>query len=162
MRNILENSKQEFITLENELKTLRMYLKLEQVRLNNAFDFEISIDETINEENIKVPPLILQPYCENAIWHGLRNKNNDGFLKIKINQSSHNQFQLTIEDDGIGRIESAKLKKNETEHKSYGMQITEQRLQMINPKNSVKIIDLYDDNGLAKGTRIIINITEIE
>jgi hypothetical protein len=109
MRNILENSKQEFISLENELKTLKMYLKLEQVRLNNAFDFEISIDETINKENIKVPPLILQPYCENAIWHGLRNKNNYGFLKITINQSSHNQFQLTIEDDGIGRIESAKL-----------------------------------------------------
>lgn len=162
MRNILENSKQEFITLENELKTLKMYLKLEQVRLNNAFDFEISLADTMNEENIKVPPLILQPYCENAIWHGLRNKNGHGLLKINIIQSSKNQFQLIIEDDGIGRTESAKLKKNETEHKSYGMQITEQRLHMINPENSVKIVDLYDENGLAKGTRIIINLTEIE
>jgi hypothetical protein len=162
MRNILENSKQESITLENELKTLKMYLKLEQVRLNNAFDFEIVVDDMIHEENFNVPPLIIQPYCENAIWHGLRNKGSHGILTIKIMHIVDNQYQLIIEDDGIGRVESAKLKKNETEHKSYGMQITEQRLQILNQKNSVKIEDLYHDDGTAKGTRIVITLNENE
>ena len=158
MRNILENSKQEYITLEKELQTLKMYLKLEQVRLNHAFDYEISIDDVINEDNLNVPPLIIQPYCENAIWHGLRNKDDHGTLKVKITKSFEKQYQIIIEDDGIGRLESAKLKKNETEHKSYGMQITEQRLKMINLENTINIIDLYHDDGTAKGTRIIITL----
>ncbi|MBI2259448.1 MAG: histidine kinase [Flavobacteriia bacterium] len=162
MRNILENSKQDFIPLKTELQTLKMYLKLEQVRLNNSFDFEITIDEEIDEENFSIPPLIIQPYCENAIWHGLRNKGTYGLLKVEIKSNKNNQFQIVIEDDGIGRVESAKLKKNETEHKSYGMQITEQRLQLINPQNSVNIIDLYYENGKTKGTRIIINLIKID
>lgn len=162
MRNILDNSKQEFITLEKELKTLEMYLKLEHLRLNQSFDYKIIISEAINEEHLFIPPLIIQPYCENAIWHGLRNKEEKGFLVIKIDEINENQYQIIIEDDGIGRIESAKLKQNENAHKSYGLQITEQRLQLINAENKVEIIDLYAENGLAQGTKIVITLINNE
>lgn len=158
MRNILENSQQEFISLEKEIQTLNMYLKLEHVRLNESFDYEVIIDENINEGSLLVPPLIIQPYCENSIWHGLRNKRGKGSLKVKVSQLAANEYQFIIEDDGIGCIESGKLKQNQTEHKSYGLQITEQRLKMINHENSVEIIDLYNENGAPIGTRVVLTL----
>lgn len=157
MRNILENSRYESITLEKELNTLKMYLEIEAVRLDHQFDYEILIDKNIELENIKIPPLIIQPFAENAIWHGLNNKPNKGLLKIEIQETNENAITIAIIDDGIGRKAAALLKKEQLKHKSYGIDITINRLQLVNSKNRYKITDLTENNEI-KGTKVELQI----
>jgi LytS/YehU family sensor histidine kinase len=158
MRNILENSRQEFISLEKEIATLNLYLELESVRLENKFDFQIKYDRNLEIESIKVPPLIIQPFAENAIWHGLHNKKTTGNLIITISSLNDEKIIISITDDGIGRIASAQLKKEERKHKSYGIEITNNRLSLINTKNKFEIIDLYDHNHQSIGTTVRLEI----
>ncbi len=154
MRSILDNSRQESISLEKEIETLKMYMKLEMARLENSFDYQIIIDKNIDAEFVQVPPLILQPFVENAIWHGLVNKNGDGFLKIEIRKDEDSDLTIRISDNGIGRKASALLKKEQVKHKSYGIDITRERLKMLNPKNQIIITDLEDRHGNAIGTLV--------
>jgi ligand-binding sensor domain-containing protein len=156
MRSILDNSKHEQITLKNELHTLKLYLKLESVRLEHSFDYVFHVDESVSSEFIMVPPLILQPFAENAIWHGLRNLKSIGLLEILVEQPKEETLILKVKDNGIGREASQNLKKNETQHKSYGIDITVDRIKSLNPENSVEIVDLYE-NGKPAGT--VVNIT---
>lgn len=158
MRSILENSKQELITLQKELQTLKLYLELESVRLEHSFDYLYEIDDQINPNEVLIPPLVIQPFSENAIWHGLRNKKGKGLLVIKVKQPYEETLHIILEDNGIGREASRKLKKEQTHHKSYGIEITSERLFMLNSKNSVEIIDLYDSEGKPSGTQVIIKI----
>jgi LytS/YehU family sensor histidine kinase len=158
MRNILENSRYESITLEKEINTLKMYLEIEAVRLEHKFDYEIIIDKNIELEFIKIPPLIIQPFAENAIWHGLNNKPNKGLLKIEIQEINENCISISIIDDGIGRKAAALLKKEQLKHKSYGIDITINRLQLVNSKNNYRIIDLSDDNDKITGTKVELQI----
>ena len=158
MRNILENSRYESITLEKELNTLKMYLEIESVRMDHKFDYEIIIDKNIELEFIKIPPLIIQPFAENAIWHGLNNKPDKGFLKISIQELTENSIKISIIDDGIGRQVASLLKKEQLKHKSFGIDITINRLQLLNPKNSYKIIDLPDDENKITGTKVELQI----
>lgn len=157
MRNILDNSKYEQITLKNELDSLKLYLTLESVRLEHSFDYVFKIDSDINQESILVPPLIIQPFAENSIWHGLRNLTSGGILEIIAKQPNEETLVLKIQDNGIGREESAKLKKNETQHKSYGIAITIDRIKSLNPENSVEIIDLYQ-NEKPSGTIVLLTL----
>jgi sensor histidine kinase YesM len=156
MRNILENSRQETISLEKELETLKMYLQLETARLDHGFDYQISINKDIDAEFVQIPPLIIQPFVENAIWHGLVNKKGHGFLKIEISKLQ-SMLHIKISDNGIGREASAMLKKEQVKHKSYGIKITRQRIEMLNPKNELKISDLDDEMG-NKGTLVELKI----
>jgi len=158
MRSILENSKHEMISLQKELQTLKLYLELESVRLEHSFDYQYDIDPKIDTGYIRIPPLIIQPFTENAIWHGLRNKQGKGLLIIRVRQPDNETLQIIIKDDGIGREASRKLKKDQTHHKSYGIEITAERLLMLDLKNSVKITDLYDHYGMPAGTQVIITI----
>lgn len=158
MRNILDNSRHETISLEKEIETLKMYMKLEMARLENSFDYQIIIDKNIDAEFVQIPPLILQPFVENAIWHGLVNKNGDGFLKIEIRKDEDSDLIIRISDNGIGRKASALLKKEQVKHKSYGIDITRERLEMLNPKNQIIIIDLEDEHGNATGTLVELKI----
>ena len=158
MRNILENSRHETITLEKELETLKMYLELEAVRLEYKFDYEIVYDKNLEVESIKIPPLIIQPFAENAIWHGLHNKKEKGLLKIVVQNEKNSILNIKIIDDGIGRKASALLKKEQVTHKSYGINITINRLILLNPKNNFKIIDLVDDQDNATGTEVELQI----
>lgn len=157
MRNILDNSKHEQITLKNELDTLKLYLKLESVRLEHSFDYVFKVESSLSSEFILVPPLILQPFAENAIWHGLRNLKSGGILEIIIQQPQEETLILKVKDNGIGREASQKWKKNETQHKSYGIDITVDRIKSLNPENSVEIIDLYEDE-IPSGTLVNINL----
>lgn len=157
MRNILDLSKQETITLEKEISTLNLYMELEALRLEHKFDYSIVIDKNISTELIKIPPLIIQPFVENAIWHGLHNKKENGYILIKIDENDNNQLLITVEDDGIGRKASALLKKQQVNHKSYGIEITINRLHLLNENNSVEIVDLYE-NEKATGTKVAIKI----
>lgn len=158
MRSILENSKKEQISLKNELDTLRLYLELESARLEHSFDYMYNIDNEIDEFDVQVPPLIIQPFAENAIWHGLRNRDGRGMLEIKVKQPQEDLLAIYIEDNGIGREASQKLKKQETQHKSYGIDITIDRIKTLNPENGFLINDLYDAAGKATGTQIIITL----
>jgi ligand-binding sensor domain-containing protein/two-component sensor histidine kinase len=157
MRLILENSKNESIPLEKEIETLKLYLLMESIRFDKKFDYAVDIDEKIDEQ-IKVPPMIIQPYAENAIWHGLLHKKERGKVEIGI-KKENGSLQIIIEDNGIGRTKAAEMKsKNSTSSKSYGMQITEQRIKQLDAGNKVTTIDLTDDSRNATGTKVIITI----
>jgi hypothetical protein len=156
IRSILENSKLKEIPLEKEIEAIQLYVDLELLRFDNKFDFQVRIDESINRENTQIPPLILQPFVENAIWHGLMKKKGRGQITIDIKAKNSDILFVAIEDNGVGR-ESAN-EQNTVLHekgKSFGMQITADRINALNKKdNNIKIVDLYDSEKKAAGTRV--------
>jgi ligand-binding sensor domain-containing protein/two-component sensor histidine kinase len=154
MRNILEHSKQETVSLQKELQTLNMYLELESVRLEHKFDYSIIIDKSIVSETLQVPSLIIQPFVENALWHGLHNKKGSGHIQINITPLSESTMSISITDDGIGRKAAGELKKDQMQHKSYGIEITSTRLQLLHPQNSITTTDLYNAQQQASGTKV--------
>jgi LytS/YehU family sensor histidine kinase/ligand-binding sensor domain-containing protein len=156
IRLILENSKNDLITLDKELETLRLYLLMESIRFKNKFTYKINIEDDVNLEQIKLPPTTLQPFVENAIWHGILHLESEGHLEINIGHSEKNTLLLQIKDNGVGRTKSAILKSKTNANKSYGIAITEQRLLQSNAFNKVEIIDMFSNDNIAKGT--IVNI----
>lgn len=158
MRNILESSKQQWITLAQEAKTTELYLQLEAVRLENSFTYEIVIDNEIEETEIFVPPLIVQPFAENAIWYGLRHKaDGNGKLYVRFILENKIKLRIEIEDNGIGREGSAVLK-TAKKHTSYGIKITEERLVKLNAANYLEILDLYNSHNKPVGTKVILHL----
>lgn len=166
IRKILNNSTQKIVTLDQELETLRLYIDVESLRFIDKFEHTIHIDPMLNLSEIWVPPLILQPFVENAIWHGLMHLPHKGHLMINIFGET-NQIMVTIMDNGVGRESSRKnnedrLKKD----KSYGIDITQSRINLIEKMYGVKakfwIDDLYDLNGHALGTKVTLIIPKIK
>ncbi len=132
MRLVLENSQQDFISLQKEQEILSLYLKLEHYRFRDKFDYVIDLDESLNAESIEVPPMLIQPYLENAVWHGLRYKDTKGKLSLRIKKQDHN-LVVEVCDDGIGRTKSAELKtENQKKHFSVGLKNIGERLAIIN------------------------------
>lgn len=158
MRNILDLSKHETVSLEKEISALKLYIELEALRLENKFDYSIIIAKNLAVEMIKIPPLIIQPFVENAIWHGLHNKKENGHIYVRVDENAENQLVLIIEDDGVGRKASGEMKKQQVNHKSYGIETTINRIQLLDEQNSVEIIDLYNNENVAAGTRVEIKI----
>jgi len=166
VRMILQNSQASLITLESELESLQLYLELEALRFDHHFDFKISVENDLDVSAIKVAPLIIQPYAENAIWHGLMNKEEKGHLEIKIYQEQQ-ILCCKITDDGIGRKRAAELKsKSGTGHKSVGMKITASRIEMMQQTNQIdthiQITDLVLPDGTAGGTEVLLKMPIIE
>ncbi len=162
IRLILQNSQAALITLENELESLQLYLELEAVRFGHHFDFKISIENDMDISALKVPPLIIQPYAENAIWHGLMHKEEKGHLEIELFQQA-DMLCCKITDDGIGRKKASEMKsKSASTHKSMGMQITASRIEMLQQKKQsdahIKITDLVLPDGTDGGTEVLIKI----
>ncbi len=152
MRAVLENSEEDYISLSKELELLKLYTKLEHSRFADKFDYEILIDEHIDIDAYKIPPMLLQPYIENAIWHGLRYKEEKGFLKISLKQENINTILITITDNGIGRKKSAALKtSNQKKQKSKGMGNIKKRVAILNDmykdKVAVHISDLNNEDS---------------
>lgn len=159
MRNVLDNSKTSHIPLEKELQTLELYMQLESLRFDEHFDFEIKIDPSIDVGYTEIPSMLIQPYIENAIWHGLMHKEGKGKILVELTRISEKQIKCLIEDNGIGREKAIEYKsKNKIAHKSVGMMITKERLQILNKINdsdlSIKITDLKDENQKPLGTRV--------
>jgi len=156
MRATLSNTKRQRISLKDEIETLTLYLELEQLRLNNKFSYEILVDETIDTQYEQVPSMLIQPYVENAIWHGISHKEGNGIIRIQFLPENEHLLKCVIEDNGIGRENAIKLKKNTTSP-SFGMNITKERVELLNSLNgnqlSVKINDLKINNQPA-GTRV--------
>lgn len=159
VRLILNNSDKPTVTVGEDLEALKLYLELEQMRFEEKFDYEIIVDPSVDSDYDIMPPLLMQPYVENAILHGLNPMPVKGKLTIKL--SSRNNFLIcTITDNGIGRERSAEIKRTMPfiKHKSLGMKITEDRLKILNAINSsqlsVIINDLKDANNHPLGTQV--------
>lgn len=156
MRATLANTKRQRISLKDEIETLTLYLELEQLRLNNKFSYEILVDETIDTQYEQIPSMLIQPYVENAIWHGISHKEGNGIIRIQFLPENEHLLKCVVEDNGIGRENAIKLKQNTTSP-SFGMNITKERVELLNSLNgnqlSVKINDLKINNQPA-GTRV--------
>jgi len=160
MRSVLENSEEDFIPLVKELELLELYVKLEHSRFSDKFDYEIEVDKKIDVDAFQIPPMLLQPYIENAIWHGLRYKEEKGFLKIKVRQVTNDMLEICIEDNGIGRKKSAELKTtNQRKQKSKGMGNIQKRIQILNDmyKNRVEV-SIADLNEDKTGTKVSLKL----
>jgi ligand-binding sensor domain-containing protein len=162
MRLILNNSEKSHITLSEELEAIRLYIELEQMRFQNQFKIKIKLGDDIDPDYEQIPTMLIQPYVENAILHGLNPKKDAGLLQIDIRLAGSVMI-CSIIDNGIGRKKSAEMKRNSAkEHKSMAMDITKQRLQILNTMNqsnlSVRINDLKDEKGLPIGTKVDIFI----
>ncbi|WP_442265386.1 histidine kinase [Tenacibaculum sp. ZS6-P6] len=155
MRSVLENSDEDFIPFTKEIELLELYVKLEHNRFRDKFDYTINVDKAINLEEFQIPPMLLQPYIENAIWHGLRYKKEKGNLTIAIKKKDYNSVTIVIEDDGIGRKRSLEMKtKNQLKQKSKGMSTIKNRIAILNDmyqdKVDVIITDLLEDGSGTK------------
>ena len=162
VRLILQNSQASLITLESELESLQLYLELEAVRFDHHFEFKIIVENDLDVSALKIPPLIIQPYAENAIWHGLMHKEEKGHLEIELFQEE-DFLCCRITDDGIGRNKAAELKsKTASTHKSMGMQITALRIEMLQKKKHldtyIKVTDLILPDGTEGGTEVLLKI----
>jgi LytS/YehU family sensor histidine kinase len=132
---------------------------MEQIRFDNKFEYYLDIDSDINASQIFIPTMLLQPYIENSIHHGLNRKLGKGMLILKIIKHSTNQIEIQIEDDGIGRASALKIKAEKSvKNKSMGMNITQNRLHLIQQvfglESKVHIEDLVDPNGEPSGTKV--------
>lgn len=156
IRGILTNSKHKTVKLSDEIELLKHYIQLEMVRFENKFECVFEVDDSIDVDNIEVQSLIVQPYVENAILHGLYNSQRKGILKIAVKDDSMDGIFFIIEDNGIGRKAALELRnKTNPAHQSFGISLTEERLQLFNNNKNVsaEIEDLYDEEGPA-GTRV--------
>jgi len=162
MRYILENTRKSFIPLEDEIKTLRLNMELERLRFNNKFDFKINVLPDIDTENTYIPPMLIQPFVENAIIHGIMNKSGNGNIIIDF-KKDHDLIFCIVKDDGVGRKKAKEImNQSKQKHKSIGLQLTNERLSLLSKQKKsqfeVKITDLKDENGIATGTRVDLSI----
>ncbi|WP_232338093.1 tetratricopeptide repeat-containing sensor histidine kinase [Flavobacterium profundi] len=159
MRNMMENSNKDFISISNELEQLKKYLALEHLRFQDQFEYEIRIDEQIDTEVTFIPNMILQPHLENAIWHGLRYKEGKGNLLLQF-QLLPKKVQITIEDDGIGLTQSQALKTvNQKVHQSRGTTNTLERIKLLNELYKMNIsFSITEKEAPETGTIVVITV----
>ena len=165
-REILHCSNLQFITLEKEIEILNGYLQLEQNRFGESFNYQINMTDEIEPVEIKIPPMVLQPFVENAIWHGLMPRQTERVLSIFFDLPSDDILQATLRDNGIGRAASAKLKQTnggiKTGHESKGMSMVQQRLHLLQQQYDkpfeATISDITDINGEVQGTQVTVRI----
>lgn len=161
MRSVLENSEEDFIPLENEIELLELYTKLEHFRFKDKFDYSITVNENVNVNEFQIPPMLLQPYIENAVWHGLRYKAEKGKLDINIAKKNEDEITITIIDDGIGREKSKALKtENQQKQNSKGMGNIKKRVSILNEMYKDKVnVFIYDfQQADDTGTKVVVTI----
>ena len=159
IRKILESSRTDSVSLDEELETIELYMNIENIRFNDAIRFNVNCAGNVNLSSTKLPGLILQPFIENALWHGLMLKEGEKFITIDVT-SSENITHLAITDNGIGRKKAKEMSDKKTFRKeSLGIQFAQERLNYFNKKQdtnySFTISDLLDENQKATGTRVI-------
>lgn len=164
LRLVLNHSEKNFISLNEELETIQLYLSLEELRFNHTFTYEIVVNDNIETDDVMVPSLLLQPFVENAIWHGLINKEGNKKLKLSFREEN-NMMQCIIEDNGIGRKRSAWIKEQKlgaNQFASRGTLLSEKRIQILNQQFSnmaqIETIDHYDQGQKSIGTSVIITL----
>ncbi|HBS86867.1 MAG: hypothetical protein A2W91_12615 [Bacteroidetes bacterium GWF2_38_335] len=166
LRLILENSQQQQIPIRREIQAIELYLELESLRFRGDFKYEIIIDSLVEADFLMIPTLIIQPFVENAIWHGLLHKL-EGNKKLVIHISREDDLIIcSVEDNGIGRVKSREINERQKSHESLGTKITKNRLQLINSlygnQLNLKYIDLMDGSGNPIGTKVVLNLPVIK
>lgn len=158
MRLVLENSQEDFIPLHKEEEIISLYVKLEHYRFRDKFDYQIRIDDELNKETIELPPMLIQPYIENAVWHGLRYKDSKGNLDVHIRKDAQG-LKVEITDDGIGRKKSTALKtENQKKHNSTGLKNIQHRLNILNTIYKTNYHVQIEDFPADSGTRVTISL----
>ncbi len=164
IRTLLNNADKKEISLYDEIETCKLYLQLEAMRFDTKFSFAVNVDENIDLKSIQVPALIIQPFIENAIWHGIVPRNNGGKVSLNVMRKS-GVIEIVIDDNGIGR-EASKQNKSASglTHQSKGVNLTQSRLELNNllqqRQAELEIIDKKDEQGIATGTTVVIKIKE--
>ncbi|CDF77867.1 signal transduction histidine kinase [Formosa agariphila KMM 3901] len=163
IRKILIASTEKEMTLEDELDTMKLYINIENIRFENEIQFNIGIEKGLNISNIRVPSLILQPFLENALWHGLSSKKNNKTIDLYVYQNAPDYINISIEDNGIGRAKSERINSQKIlKRKSVGIAITKARLANFSRRYAndykFKIEDLYNDRNKAIGTKVLLQI----
>ena len=155
MRDMMENSNKDFISLDKEVEQLKKYLDLEHLRFQDKFDFEITVDETLDTERVFVPNMIIQPHLENAIWHGLRYLDKKGFLKLQF-RFVDGKIVVIIDDNGIGLTKSQELKTiNQKVHESRGLNNTNERIGLLNELYKKNIAFEIKEKALPESGTIV-------
>ena len=136
---------------------------IENIRFSNEIHYKIQVDEDVDTESIKIPSLVLQPFLENALWHGLSPKKDDKFINLSVSKTENNFVSISITDNGIGRTASAKIKEKKLlKQKSLGIDITKQRLANFSKNYTesfeLMINDLYDSNNQPSGTCVVLKL----
>jgi tetratricopeptide (TPR) repeat protein len=162
IRTILATSKEKDITLKEELDTMELYMNIENIRFSNKIRFSLEIEEDVPIKDIKLPSMILQPFIENAIWHGLSAKEGLKRIELKVSRIADNRIEISVEDNGIGRIMSKEIKDKKTlKNRSVGIDLTKQRLQNYfkgqDAEHVLEIVDLYKGDEPA-GTKVVLKI----
>lgn len=155
MRSLLQNSRQRFIPLESELEFIENYISLEQQRFKSSFDVEINTDALDELHALEVPPLVLQPFIENALIHGLLPKKGKGLLHIHFEHQDQYFIRCIVQDNGIGRTAASKINRQK-QHESLGLDITRQRLEQLSNQKvaHIRFNDLKNEDGSAAGTAV--------
>jgi two-component system, LytTR family, sensor kinase len=162
MRTVMENSEYDFISLTKELEIIKIYAELEHFRFNDKFSYQLNVDDNLDIEGYMLPPMLIQPYIENAIWHGLRYKETKGELIISF-LSEEGKLKITIQDDGIGRQKSKEIKtKNQKLNKSTALKNINAQVKLFGDLHKIKIEvlinDLHEDGS---GTVVSLLIPQI-
>lgn len=160
IRTTLSHSRANKITLQDEVDAISLYMDLEKMRFKEKFDFELTMDEDVDTQDIDVPPLLIQPYLENAIIHGMAQTRSQGKINLYYIQKGKYLY-ATVTDNGIGIEQSKKMKKKDSLHKSVGMTITQKRLEMLDEGNrdkKVVIEEIKDRKGEVLGTKVEVKI----
>lgn len=165
LRMVIDYSEKSLISLDKEIEFLKLYLELESLRFGRSFQYQIHVDESIDDEETLIPSLLIQPFVENAIWHGLLHKKGDRKLQLSFLINSNDQLVCIVEDNGIGRAKAAAIKAGKMDaqsHESKGMRISQERIDLLqlqthlNPE--IKIEDLSDSNNEPSGTRVSVTL----
>jgi sensor histidine kinase YesM len=160
VRLTLENSRNEFVLLEKEIGMIQVYLELQQLRFEQKFDFSVEVDESIDPAAIEIPPMLAQPFIENAVEHGIRHKPEKGFVHVLISKLK-NKIEVIVTDDGVGMWAAARLRKPD-KPRSLATSITQERLEIFERKYRQKfhfqIEHLFDEEGNPAGTKVKIQI----
>lgn len=157
-RNVLEASDQTFVSLQKELETLTWYLDLEKLRLGERLNYQFQIDENIDLRATQIPLFLLQPFLENAIWHGIHPKAEGGTVSLNLQKMRDQRIRIEIEDDGVGRSANPSAAASNQDRRSWGKDISDERLKIFNGDRGIPV-DLQDgSNGI--GTRVVIFLKE--
>ncbi len=168
LRMVLEHSDMTEVSLQAEMEVLNLYISLEKLRFKEDMKIDFEINEELDTEEILIPPMLIQPHLENAIWHGLRDRNGEKLLTVSINEKIPGYLDVIVADNGIGRVKAGHLKKNSLgrqKHQSRGSKLSENRMNILKiryPLTTMQIEDVYNEEGEAKGTRVHLQIPILE
>jgi len=161
MRSYLQHSQEDTVSIQDEIETLDLYLKLETIRFDDDFAFSIQCDNQIDKEQTYIPSFLLQPFVENAIKHGLLHRSGSRKLTVLFTKLTNHSLKCEIEDNGIGRVASSQIN-NKRKHQSFATKASQNRMELLNQSTNEKIdlqiIDLYDSDNKGSGTKIILSI----